>query len=420
MEDAAQKKKYTISQSAKLAGVSRRTIQRWISAKKLSTSVDSYGTHLISAEALASLTPHVATPNATPLSHSVSGVLTAAKAASQLGVSKRTLLRWEKAGLISSKRTIGGARRYDPKDLDQLGLSRTVYQRVPEVRLLKKIDLLPDVPLLKEINLLPSVSMLTEPHAEIIPPIPVPVPIIPPVAAPPVPPPVTVPLSPVDSTPISGTPPETVIIPEGAPPPMQPIPRNFASPLALGIILLLALLGTGSLILQIIGIRNGAQQQSAQAPRAVGTSGVIGQNYIVIGTSGQQGIIGASGPTGTTGETGPTGSTGGSGSYGPTGPTGGFGLWGPTGGTGHAGTSGPTGPTGSAGNAGTAGSSGGSGPSGATGATGAIGFTGAMGVTGANGPTGSTGATGDNGPTGSTGATGIIGEQGPTGPTGIG
>ena len=72
MADTAQGKKYTISQAAKVAGVSRRTIQRWISAKKLTSSVDSYGTHLISVEALASLTPLVAPKNATPSTDSVS------------------------------------------------------------------------------------------------------------------------------------------------------------------------------------------------------------------------------------------------------------------------------------------------------------------------------------------------------------
>ncbi len=236
--------------------------------------------------------------------------------------------------------------------------------------------------------------------------------------------------------------PETIVIPAGAPPPIQSDLRRFATPAAIALLLLLALLGTGALILQIIGIRGGAQQQSGQAPQAAGGSGVVGQNQgqgggpQVVGVRGQTGPTGSSGttgPTGTTGATGPsgfygpTGGVGGDGSDGPTGATGLRGDYGPTGPTGLAGSSGPTGATGGGGVTGPTGPTGSNGPTGSTGSTGATGAngptgstgsTGATGATGANGPTGPTGINGPSGSTGATGATGPTGDLGPTGSTG--
>lgn len=189
---------------------------------------------------------------------------------------------------------------------------------------------------------------------------------------------------------------ETVIVP-GGPSPLTEKSRWITSPLALGLMVLLALLGSGALILQIIGIRNGAQQQSAQAPRAADVNAIIGQNQNASVTGGtKNGVVGATGPTGSSGVTGPTGTTGAtgaSGAIGPLGATGGTGLVGASGGpgpTGSTGMQGPTGPTGAAGIAGP------TGPSGATGSTGATGSAGASGPTGATGATGQVGAGGEN------------------------
>jgi DNA-binding XRE family transcriptional regulator len=137
MAETAQEKKYTISQAAKRIGVSKRTIQRWIKSKKIPFQIDPNGIHLLNETALLSkkpLTNHQGLM-ATPLSSSSlsSGLLSAALAAKSLGISKRTLLRWEKAGLITPTRTVGGARRYNTKDITALSSSRIPYQRVPKI-----------------------------------------------------------------------------------------------------------------------------------------------------------------------------------------------------------------------------------------------------------------------------------------------
>lgn len=45
-------------------------------------------------------------------------LLTISQAAHRLGVSKETLRRWERQGLIASHRTVGQHRRYDPAQID--------------------------------------------------------------------------------------------------------------------------------------------------------------------------------------------------------------------------------------------------------------------------------------------------------------
>ncbi|OGG11435.1 hypothetical protein A2Z00_05630, partial [Candidatus Gottesmanbacteria bacterium RBG_13_45_10] len=220
--------------------------------------------------------------------------------------------------------------------------------------------------------------------------------------------------------------------------------RQFGTPIILGMLLATALLGSGALLFQVIGLRSQStagpkaaptplsnplvgknQQQAAlsQPGTVIGASGGSGPT----GTTGIQGPQGSTGVTGPTGYLGPTGMTGGAGAAGRTGTsgsTGPTGAQGTSGGTGTQGATGVSGGTGSTGDIGTNGSTGPSGPTGWTGATGTAGASGPTGTTGdvgtngVEGPTGVTGATGYAGPTGTTGSTGDAGILGPTGPTG--
>jgi len=157
MADTALRKKYTISQAAKLAGISKRTLQRWIKAKKIRASLDQFGTHIISSDDLQTVIPSSAIKPAERSEATVSpalhrylpamprhawragaqvvadgGVFTASEAARALGISKRTILRWEAAGLVKSTRTVGGARRYTQEDVRSVAASRAAYQHVPK------------------------------------------------------------------------------------------------------------------------------------------------------------------------------------------------------------------------------------------------------------------------------------------------
>lgn len=59
----------------------------------------------------------------------MSGRLTITEVAQQLGISVKTILRWEKSGKIrKARRNWRGWRVYVPEDLEQLkGLFETVY-----------------------------------------------------------------------------------------------------------------------------------------------------------------------------------------------------------------------------------------------------------------------------------------------------
>jgi excisionase family DNA binding protein len=46
--------------------------------------------------------------------------LRAAEAAARLQVSPKTVSRWAKDGRLAHRRTLGGHRRYDPDQIDQL------------------------------------------------------------------------------------------------------------------------------------------------------------------------------------------------------------------------------------------------------------------------------------------------------------
>jgi excisionase family DNA binding protein len=46
--------------------------------------------------------------------------LTASQAAARLQVSPKTVARWAKEGRLAHRRTLGGHRRYDPEQIDQL------------------------------------------------------------------------------------------------------------------------------------------------------------------------------------------------------------------------------------------------------------------------------------------------------------
>jgi excisionase family DNA binding protein len=52
--------------------------------------------------------------------------LSAAQVAERLGVSAKTVSRWAKQGRLAHQRTLGGHRRYDPDQVDQLARELTV------------------------------------------------------------------------------------------------------------------------------------------------------------------------------------------------------------------------------------------------------------------------------------------------------
>jgi excisionase family DNA binding protein len=52
--------------------------------------------------------------------------LTATQVAERLGVSAKTVSRWAKQGRLAHQRTLGGHRRYDPAQIDQLARELTV------------------------------------------------------------------------------------------------------------------------------------------------------------------------------------------------------------------------------------------------------------------------------------------------------
>ena len=188
----------------------------------------------------------------------------------------------------------------------------------------------------RPIPLLPPVPLLAAPFSKpVVTPLPTGLPVspVPPAVAgvkttlPPSPP-----LQVIPSTTGTGGP-DTIVIPAGNAPPLLGGRGRLTSPFALGMLLMLGLLGTGSLIYQIIGIRN----QTTSSPRAasVPLANPLLGNQLQSVTSSQ--ILGASGPTGATGQQGPLGPTGPTGTNGPTGPMGAFGGSGPTGSTGFRG-----------------------------------------------------------------------------------
>jgi putative resolvase len=57
--------------------------------------------------------------------------LTATQVAERLGVSAKTVTRWAKQGRLAHRRTLGGHRRYDPDQIDQLERELTVATAQP-------------------------------------------------------------------------------------------------------------------------------------------------------------------------------------------------------------------------------------------------------------------------------------------------
>ena len=60
-----------------------------------------------------------------------SAYLTAAQVAERLGVSPKTVGRWAKDSRLAHQRTLGGHRRYDPAQVDQLARELTVPAAQP-------------------------------------------------------------------------------------------------------------------------------------------------------------------------------------------------------------------------------------------------------------------------------------------------
>jgi excisionase family DNA binding protein len=384
MNDGNLKKYFTISQAAKYLGVSKDTIRRWEKAGKISSTIDPTGVHLFTKENLRSLPsdPRLTAPHAPQL---LSSPLSLTDAASAAGVSKSTLLRWEKAGIIKGTRTAGGARRFHPADIQHLLETRATYQRVlspPKDSTNIPVDQTPQqentMPALNK-NEVPVVNKNEIPaFSKIEVPLPLEEESTPKAAYE-----INQKENTVSVSPIS----DTVIVPDE-----QSVrkSKHLSRPLMIVGVLLLAIAGAGFLAVQIAGLRSGAQR--SVAPRAAEQTGNAA------GTISQASSLKTS--VSGTGTAGPTGSTGMQGA---------IGITGPTGGTGFFGLIGIQGPTGYSGEVGVIG------PSGTTGPTGSAGTTGTMGGTGNQGATGPTGPTGMNGPTGETGATGIAGAQGPSG-----
>ncbi len=438
MNDTYPQKYFTISQASKLLGVSKDTIRRWEKAGKITSTVDQNGVHLFQKETLQSIksVPQLQSPHLPKL---LTQPLSLSAAATASGVSPTTLLRWEKAGLINSSRTAGGARRFDPSDIKTLLNSRTPYQRIPTGQIPPDTSttLVPEPP-----SPAPEVESVTAGIVNSN---------IPNTANKEVPVP-----SDFEQTPRAAytqhdesqpsVPMDTVVVPDKSKA-QNPFGNDntnpFTKPFMLVGLALLALAGLGFLGVQISGILGGAERtvppkaadlstsQGNPSSSATNTNSINGA-FGPTGPTGLQGAFGNSGPTGPSGVPGPTGlqgpgGVGGlmgiTGPSGATGPTGGAGT---TGGTGDLGATGPTGPSGILGITGSVGPNGDSGPTGDTGATGATGFLGPTGMTGTLGPTGPTGGTGivggggfgPTGATGMTGATGSTGQNGASGPTG--
>jgi excisionase family DNA binding protein len=60
-----------------------------------------------------------------------SAYLTATQVAERLHVSVKTVSRWAKDGRLAHQRTLGGHRRYDPVQVDQLARELTVPAAQP-------------------------------------------------------------------------------------------------------------------------------------------------------------------------------------------------------------------------------------------------------------------------------------------------
>jgi DNA-binding transcriptional MerR regulator len=140
-------KHYTIGQSAKKLGVSKSSVRAWIREGTLKSQLDQSGMHLVSEEDLNTIKTDFSPSKFKNRSMTAAGKipgtisknirapqypLALQEAAKFLNISKNSLLRWEKSGIIKSARTKGGARRYYPKDLIELSTNRTPYQRLPK------------------------------------------------------------------------------------------------------------------------------------------------------------------------------------------------------------------------------------------------------------------------------------------------
>ena len=355
MSDTLSKKYYTISHASRRLGVSKATLRRWEKEGKISSTIDENGIHIYSDE---SLKAHAHTPQPTASDTLPTSPMTPAEVAKWNSISQATLTRWEKAGLIESTRTAGGARRYNPEDVGRLLSSRAPYQRVPkDKQLVQKVSKIytQTHPIATQAPVSVPLNDIMTYHREI--------------PLPEEPTPLINPLSPPAETPEhSDTSPPTHADP-------QPFNENnqFTKPLFLTGVLLLGLAGAGFLAVHIAGVRSNTQKSppgnttashTAVASLTKETSSSTQGN--VLGTSTAK-TIGAAGGTGTVGPTGVIGPTG------ETGLSGLIGIPGPTGIMGFIGASGATGPTGYAG------------PAGGAGVLGAVGATGGTGQIGANG-----------------------------------
>lgn len=122
-------KKYTISRAAKILNISKSTLRRWMKHGKIASTTDTNGTHFFDEDVLKKMSGTI--PKSLPNTPASPPFLPPSQAAAKIGVSKSTLLRYERAGLITSTRTAQGTRRYRIKDLEKLARSHTPYQKKP-------------------------------------------------------------------------------------------------------------------------------------------------------------------------------------------------------------------------------------------------------------------------------------------------
>lgn len=127
---------HTVSRASKKLGIAKGTLYNWLARGKIFALTDKNGINLFTDESIAAaraFTPQAkaAPTQAAGVAAKMPEVMTVSQAARALGISKGTLLRWEKAGVIASFRTVGGARRFSAQEVARVAGSRVSYQRLP-------------------------------------------------------------------------------------------------------------------------------------------------------------------------------------------------------------------------------------------------------------------------------------------------
>ncbi len=110
--------KFKIGEAAKCLGVSIDTLRRWEKSGKIKTVKSPGGTRFYPKVELARVKSQKSSPN-----HK----LPISQAAKQIGVSVKTLRRWDKAEKLVAERDFGGHRVYNPRSLFRPSVLRQNY-----------------------------------------------------------------------------------------------------------------------------------------------------------------------------------------------------------------------------------------------------------------------------------------------------